>query len=68
MEDANNEKVSYSCIIQDEDGTIFFDLSLDSKPTEEEKTKIYKKCKTYSKKLIQQLKEKEILDEENKVD
>lgn len=68
MEDANNEKVSYSCIIQDEDGTIFFDLSLDSKPTEEEKTKIYKDCKAYSKKLIQQLKENRTLEKKDKTD
>ena len=68
MEDSNNEKVSCSCIIQDENGTIFFDLSLDSKPSEEEKNKIYKNCKAYSKKLIQQLNENKRLDEDNKVE
>ena len=64
----HDEKVSYSCIIKNEDSTIFFDLSLDSKPTEEEKKKIYKNCKAYSKKLIQQLNENKRLDEDNKVE
>ena len=68
MEESSNVKVPYTCIIQDENGTIFFDLSLDSKPTEEEKMKIYKNCKAYSKKLIQQLNENERLDKENKVE
>ena len=68
MEDFNNEKVTHGCIIQDENGTIFFDLSLDSIPTKEEKSKIYKDYKAYSKKLIQQLNENKRLDKEIKTD
>ena len=66
MTDSSNKKVPYGCILSDKEGTIFFDLSLDSIPTEEEKAKIYKDCKAYSKKLIQQLDESKSLDKKEK--
>jgi len=65
MEGSNN-KVPYGCISSDKDSTIFFDLSLDSIPTKEEKSKTYKELKAYSKKLIQQLDESKSLDKKEK--
>lgn len=56
----HNKKISYGCIIKDEDSTIFFDLSLDSIPNEEEKSKLYKDLRVSSKKVIQRLKENEV--------
>lgn len=54
------KKISYGCILRDKDDTIFFDLSLDSIPDEEEKAKLYKSLKVSSKKVIQRLKENEV--------
>ena len=56
----HNKKVPYGCIIKEEDCTAFFDLSLDSIPHEEEKSKLYKDLKVSAKKVIQQLKETEV--------
>ncbi len=54
----------YGCIVNDGDDIFFFDLSLDSIPTEEEKTNL----KDFSEKIIQHLKENDMFDEETEID